>query len=162
MPLDSAGLGGRVPGGGEGALEGEGVSSVCLAPTPMPTLCSSAAQGPARPHTSPPPGACRYYFVCGQPGHCAAGQKVKVVVKMGSPPPPPASPPPETPPAPPMAPRRIWPSPAPPPPANPPAAPCKDNKLYEDEGLTCDDWVGKDCFEVSTELQVSGSLPATF
>ena len=46
-----------------------------------------------------------YYFTCGQAGHCQAGQKIKVVVTMGSPPPPPASPPPETPPAPPMAPR---------------------------------------------------------
>ena len=48
-----------------------------------------------------------YYFICGQPGHCQAGQKVKVVVTMGSPPPPPASPSPETPPAPPMAPRHL-------------------------------------------------------
>ena len=46
-----------------------------------------------------------YYFTCGQAGHCQAGQKIKVVVTMGSPPPPPASPPPGTPPAPPMAPR---------------------------------------------------------
>ena len=103
-----------------------------------------------------------YYFTCGQVGHCQAGQKVKVVVTMGSPPPPPASPPPATPPAPLMAPRRIWPSPAPPPPANPPTAPCKDNPTYEEEGLTCEDWVGKECQEVSTQEKADGSLPATF
>ena len=81
---------------------------------------------------------------------------------MGSPPPPPASPPPETPPVPPMAPRRIWPSPAPPPPSNPPAAPCKDSPTYEEEGLTCEDWVGKECSEESELQKAAGSLPATF
>ena len=79
----------------------EGVSSECLAHRVLRRPCPRA---PSHPQTSPLPGVRRYYFVCGQPGHCSAGQKVKVVVTMVSPPPPSASPPPEHPPAPPMSP----------------------------------------------------------
>ena len=130
--------------------------------SPQSALRRPCPRAPSRPQTSPLPGVRRYYFVCGQPGHCSAGQKVKVVVTMGSPPPPPASPPPEHPPAPPMSPRYIWPSPSPPPPANPPAAPCEDNPEYEDEGLRCEDWVGKDCYEDVEKQKSEGSLSATF
>ena len=61
-----------------------------------------------------------------------------------------------------MSPRYIWPSPSPPPPANPPAAPCKDKPEYEDEGLRCEDWVGKDCYEDVEKQKSEGSLSATF
>ena len=100
-----------------------------------------------------------YYFVCGQSGHCLSGQKIKVIVTMGSPPPPHSPPPPQ---APPMAPRRIWPSPVLPPPSPPPSSPCKDSPTYEEDGLTCSDWVGKECLDDVQAGIADGSLAATF
>ena len=107
-----------------------------------------------------------YYFVCSQPEHCRLGQKIKVVVKMGSPPPPAPLPHPR---APPMPPRRIWPSQAPPPPSNPPANPCfpgGNNENYFEEDYTCEDWMDKWCVDTVAEVLAGTSddfeLSATF
>ena len=121
-----------------------------------------------------------YYFTCSQPGHCQAGLKMKVVVRMGSPPPPHVPPPPQ---APPMLPRRLPPpaplgppatsasmlpplvlglSPAPPllPPLVPaPAAPpyglCFDDAAYSDGGWQCTDWTGRECRKLAETVGVA-------